>query len=178
MLTDPDAAYLRRIADAFLPGKHRDRAYTIASDIELVLTRVEDSLWTIDHADAAPEQKLAEVRELLSQCLVAEDTRVESEETAPGAGAVGRYVKRPVTVEAIRYDGTVASSIIILDWIGASAPDGRADNKGGVLTIRTLEGDMVASPGDYIIRGVQGEFYPCKPDIFDATYQPASPQEA
>jgi hypothetical protein len=39
--------------------------------------------------------------------------------------------------------------------------------------IRTLEGTMHASPGDWIIRGVKGEFYPCKPDIFEATYEPA-----
>jgi hypothetical protein len=39
--------------------------------------------------------------------------------------------------------------------------------------IQTLEGDMWARPGDWIIKGVQGEFYPCKPDIFEATYEPA-----
>lgn len=41
------------------------------------------------------------------------------------------------------------------------------------VTIRTLEGTMHAMPGDWIIRGVKGEFYPCKPDIFEATYEPA-----
>lgn len=40
------------------------------------------------------------------------------------------------------------------------------------MTIKTLEGDMVASIGDYIIKGVKGEFYPCKPDIFKQTYEP------
>jgi hypothetical protein len=40
------------------------------------------------------------------------------------------------------------------------------------LIISTLEGDLRASPGDWIIRGVKGEFYPCKPDIFAATYEP------
>lgn len=40
------------------------------------------------------------------------------------------------------------------------------------LVIRTLEGDMVASPGDYIITGVRGEQYPCKPDVFEAIYEP------
>ena len=42
----------------------------------------------------------------------------------------------------------------------------------GILTIPTLEGDHIANVGDWIIQGVQGEFYPCKPDIFDATYEP------
>lgn len=44
--------------------------------------------------------------------------------------------------------------------------------------IRTLEGDMVAQPGDWIIRGVKGELYPCKPDIFDATYTPETEGDA
>ncbi|MGI8682055.1 MAG: hypothetical protein ACR2JO_07990 [Mycobacteriales bacterium] len=43
------------------------------------------------------------------------------------------------------------------------------------IAIETLEGVMVASPGDWIIRGVQGEFYPCAPSIFEATYEPAEP---
>lgn len=41
------------------------------------------------------------------------------------------------------------------------------------LQIETLEGEMTASPGDWIIQGVEGEFYPCKPSVFDATYEPA-----
>jgi hypothetical protein len=40
------------------------------------------------------------------------------------------------------------------------------------MTIKTLEGDMTANVGDYIIKGVKGEFYPCKPDIFEQTYEP------
>lgn len=42
------------------------------------------------------------------------------------------------------------------------------------LVIHTLEGDHRASPGDYIIKGVNGEFYPCKPDVFEKTYEPAT----
>ena len=45
--------------------------------------------------------------------------------------------------------------------------------RGSVLSIATLEGAHWVTPGDYVIRGVQGEFYPCKPDIFSATYEPA-----
>ena len=45
------------------------------------------------------------------------------------------------------------------------------DPADGALMIRTLEGDMRATPGDYIIRGISGEFYPCKPDIFAETYE-------
>jgi len=43
----------------------------------------------------------------------------------------------------------------------------------GALMVRTLEGDMAVGPGDYVIRGVQGEFYPCKPDIFESSYERA-----
>ena len=46
-----------------------------------------------------------------------------------------------------------------------------------VLTIHTLEGDMIASKGDYIITGVDGEQYPCKPDIFEKTYEPVEDQQ-
>ncbi|WP_210578600.1 hypothetical protein [Actinomyces succiniciruminis] len=92
-LTDPDAAYLRRIAD-LLPGKHRDRARNIARDIELFLTRVEDSIWVIDHADVGPERKLAETRELLAQCLVAADTLVEDEAAPQPSGPVKRRRRR------------------------------------------------------------------------------------
>lgn len=45
-------------------------------------------------------------------------------------------------------------------------------DKSGNLLIRTLEGTMVARPGDWVVMGIQGEFYPCKPDIFAATYEP------
>jgi hypothetical protein len=79
-----------------------------------------------------------------------------------------RFRKRPVVIDAERLtdDNTGA----VAAWSGGTpAP-------GGGLTIATLEGDHHASPGDWVIRGVQGEFYPVKPDIFAATYEPA-PEE-
>lgn len=81
----------------------------------------------------------------------------------------------------MRWDGTAEGATTIIDWIlsGNGTATYRCDGPGGCpgngsghyLAIQTLEGDMVAEPGDYIIRGVQGEFYPCKPDIFEATYE-------
>ena len=62
----------------------------------------------------------------------------------------------------------------LVGWLMASGVEfNHPSGAGGTTTlaIHTLEGDMLANPGDWIIRGVQGEFYPCKPDIFDATYQ-------
>ena len=75
-----------------------------------------------------------------------------------------KYRKKPVTIEAIQQLGTNLSEID--DFVGGSIA-----NKGITLVIHTLEGDMEASIGDYIIKGVKGEFYPCKPDIFLATYE-------
>lgn len=86
-----------------------------------------------------------------------------------------KYRKKPVVIEARRYDGTEASANALIDWIDQDAPSNDAvhDPNDNAVCIKTLEGVMAASPGDWIIRGVQGEFYPCKPDIFDATYEPA-----
>jgi hypothetical protein len=76
-----------------------------------------------------------------------------------------KYRKKPVVIEAWQYTGT--NHYEIGQWIGGNA----IITKDGSLRIRTLEGDMTVSLQDYVIRGVQGEHYPCKPDIFDQTYE-------
>lgn len=89
-----------------------------------------------------------------------------------------KYRKKPVVIEAMRFDGTPATGSPIIDWALSSdvtisfwCEDGEQCRKEShVLQVRTLEGTMTALPGDWIIRGVQGEFCPCKPDIFEATY--------
>jgi hypothetical protein len=78
-----------------------------------------------------------------------------------------RFRKRPVEVEAVRFTGVNAQEVA--EFTGQ---DGRTVPGDGWM-IRTLEGEMRAEVGDWIIRGVKGEFYPCKPDIFEATYEPA-----
>lgn len=78
-----------------------------------------------------------------------------------------RFRKKPVVIEAIQWTGDNLQEI--LEFVGAPATHGDVTG----LTIRTLEGDHHASEGDYIIKGVQGEFYPCKPDIFKKTYDSA-----
>lgn len=75
-----------------------------------------------------------------------------------------KYRKKPVVIEAIQWIGNNLSEID--NFIGRTV-----DNKETTLVIHTLEGDMEASIGDYIIKGVNGEFYHCKPDIFDKTYE-------
>ena len=80
------------------------------------------------------------------------------------------YRKKPVVVEAMRWTGDNWYDAAI--WIGLHRHPA-LHREGTALVIPTLEGNMRAEPGDWIIRGVKGEFYPCKPDIFEATYEPA-----
>lgn len=98
-----------------------------------------------------------------------------------------KYRKKPVVIEAVQWNG---KNLMELECFhkGISLPAFRkslAENpiefclwdkyeslvKKKGLHIRTLEGEMKANVGDYIIKGVDGEFYPCKPDIFDKTYE-------
>jgi hypothetical protein len=83
------------------------------------------------------------------------------------------YRKKPVTIEArcfVEHNGTV-----IGDWISDHGV--QCDLFSDHLDIRTLEGTMRADLGDWIIKGVKGEFYPCKPDIFEQTYELATDDE-
>lgn len=82
-----------------------------------------------------------------------------------------RYRKKPVVIEAIPYDGTNHREISLFTGI-LCLPTFDKDI-GTPITIPTLEGEHIASVGDMIIKGVKGEFYPCKPDIFAETYEPA-----
>jgi hypothetical protein len=82
---------------------------------------------------------------------------------------MGRYRKKPVEIEAIQF---IAQNIQeVYEMLGNNlkvAPS--ADGEVLHHFIRTLEGDMELSWNDYVIKGVKGEFYPCKPDIFELTY--------
>lgn len=84
------------------------------------------------------------------------------------------YRKKPVEVYAVRYDPILASDYEVNDLAvfldGCTGWRSESDEKGPYLVIPTLEGDHRADPGDFIIKGVAGEFYPCKPGIFKATY--------
>lgn len=80
-----------------------------------------------------------------------------------------KYRKKPVVIEAVQWSGNNLNEI--LDFMKDKQPNYYEDDEKKLLTIQTLEGNMIASVGDYIIKGVQGEFYPCKPDIFEQTYE-------
>jgi hypothetical protein len=92
-----------------------------------------------------------------------------------GADFVQRFRKRPVEIEAVKITDDL-SIAAIFGWMSAHGvmPTVRGDARPFGLVIPTLEGDLLASSGDYVIRGVEGEFYPCKPTIFEATYEAAS----
>ena len=90
---------------------------------------------------------------------------------------VKKYRKRPVVVEAVQYISTNREEI--QDFIGKKLKQVLESETAYIagkgiplfsLIIETLEGDHKAMPNDYIIKGVNGEFYPCKPDIFEKTY--------
>lgn len=83
---------------------------------------------------------------------------------------MAKYRKKPVIIEAIQFqdnDSVLEISKMGLDPVRISYKDPEKP----VLIIPTFEGDHIASIGDYIIKGVKGEFYPCKADIFEMTYE-------
>ena len=77
-----------------------------------------------------------------------------------------KFRKKPVVIEAIQYDGSRENLAAILK-LGNSSIMLYPDH----LVIKTLEGNHRADKGDWIIRGIKGELYPCKPDIFEQTYE-------
>lgn len=93
-----------------------------------------------------------------------------------------KYRKKPIIIEAFQYDGDLINSkgeYYVPNWAKDAYEDGKLyydfANLNEVISyelfIKTLEGDMMVSVGDYIIQGVNGELYPCKPDIFEKTYE-------
>jgi hypothetical protein len=82
-----------------------------------------------------------------------------------------QFRKKPVVVEAMQF--TEDSKNQVFNFVRCSCHADFIDGK-PVLKIETLEGSMTASLGDWVIKGIKNEFYPCKPDIFEATYEPVS----
>lgn len=84
-----------------------------------------------------------------------------------------KYRKKPVEIEARQWDGTEEDANQIIDWVSQDGQVAVYETfpEPPYILIQTLEGVMSALPHDYIIRGVKGEFYPCKPWIFKETYE-------
>jgi hypothetical protein len=87
-----------------------------------------------------------------------------------------KFRKKPVVIDAIQWDGSLDGAIHIVQEFGGNVNYTflRDLSKPPEVSLfcDTLEGRMYASPSDWIIHGVAGEVYPCKPDIFDVTYEP------
>lgn len=97
---------------------------------------------------------------------------------------MAKYRKKPVVIEAVQFNGE--NSIEIMDFVGKKLivhkpPMGaekeldNIPNEAYRIIIPTLEGNMTAYKGDFVIKGIKGEFYPCEPDIFEKTYEPVKP---
>lgn len=94
---------------------------------------------------------------------------------------MAKYKKKPVTIEAFQYDGDFQNTkgeYYIPEWAIKAYESGIMyfkpfKDKPSELFIKTLEGEHHAAIGDYIIQGIRGELYPCKPDIFVKTYEKA-----
>lgn len=83
-----------------------------------------------------------------------------------------KYRKKPVVIEAIQFIDNADRIMEIHEFLGRDTMRINYEDKyNPYIKIETLEGTMKASVGDYIIKGVNGEFYPCKPDIFEKTYE-------
>lgn len=94
---------------------------------------------------------------------------------------MAKYRKKPVVIEAFEYDGDMVDRngmSYVPMWARQALEKGVMFYEAWDLFIKTLEGKMLANVGDYIIQGVQGEIYPCKPDIFKATYDEVPDEEA
>ena len=84
-----------------------------------------------------------------------------------------KYRKKPIVIEAVQFKDNPGTLIEIQELMQSDLRVSYEKPDKPVIKIETLEGTMEASVGDYIIRGVNGEIYPCKPDIFDKTYEVA-----
>jgi len=95
---------------------------------------------------------------------------------------MAKFRKKPVVIEAVQWTGDNLREVIDFTGLHPSANKWSWEEYEAVvasegLKIFTLEGPLMATVGDWIIKGVKGEFYPCKPDIFEATYEPVYGQE-
>jgi hypothetical protein len=83
---------------------------------------------------------------------------------------MAKYRKKPITIEAIQFEDTTDCITELSDFMNNTISIDYSNTK-PTLKINTLEGIMTANVGDFIIKGIKGEFYPCKPDIFNNSYE-------
>lgn len=85
--------------------------------------------------------------------------------------SVKKYVKKPVIIEAMVFEDSIDCLAELSDFMDNQNVRVNYSEAKPKLLIETLEGTMQANEGDYVIKGISGEFYPCKPDIFNKTYE-------
>jgi hypothetical protein len=94
---------------------------------------------------------------------------------------IGTYRKKPVEIQAVRYDGTnweeIERFVNGAGLLRRTKVSGPGRGMSDAIEIRTLEGTVAASVGDWVIRGAAGEFYPCEDSAFHATYEEVRPNE-
>jgi len=90
---------------------------------------------------------------------------------------MAKYRKKPVVIEAIQFFDDAETLIRLSEFMNDDIRVDYSIPDRPVLKIQTLEGEHIASRGDYIIKGIKGEFYPCKPDIFKMTYEKVETEE-
>ena len=119
---------------------------------------------------------------MITVTMFARKVSIAAEQKPAKPEGVQRFRKKPVEIDAMPWDGTAEGATPIIDWILANGGTARfacsqpesgpyKPEKPHTIAIDTLEGTMHTSPGDWVIRGLQGEFYPCKPGIFTDTYE-------
>ena len=86
---------------------------------------------------------------------------------------MAKYRKKPVVIEARQVGNDYDEDLATMQWCGGIQSDFFGENGQLLFHVPTLEGNMQVSLGDWVIQGIHGEFYPCKPDIFEATYEEA-----
>jgi len=117
-------------------------------------------------------QAIADAVRVVESVEGAQSTSAVNEPKESNMSTATKYRKRPVVIEAMEFKGSPREATKIIDWALESGGTIRYhDDQGETLSVDTLEGIMTARVGDWIIRGVQGEFYSCKSDIFAATYE-------
>ena len=127
---------------------------------------VDDDLQTTPLANQ--EEKIVALIKYLEKIINDLKNRISSENNINNWGGKMKYRKKPVVIEAIKYEKEHIDRALDFCDNNEHIKYNPEDNE---YYIHTLEGDMKVSEGDYIIKGINGEFYPCKPDIFEKTYE-------
>ena len=139
--------------------------------------------WAKEDAMKKAEKELWKLEGYLLKHQLTDPTFSHYIEAVNATDCVSNYMKKPVVISAIQLTSENFSDVE--SFIGITELNRHYVNEHDFLSksnpvglfINTLEGSMLANIGDYVIKGVQGEFYPCKPDIFTATYTPVSANE-